>query len=152
MTANVERLVTKVHPATRAVEPDDPYFLHATALAGDPEVMLTCLIQEYAWMGWNLEGILGLIGDPSYPVLNGLLLAYGPDELHRRVFGILAKVGVFHYSGGVQEAPAETDDHAELIQLGLPASWRSPLSDAGVASTRAGAHSSEEGSNHGHSI
>jgi hypothetical protein len=152
MSENSERLVPKVHPATRAVEPDDPYSLHATAVAGDPEVMLTCLIQEYAWMGWDLESILSLTGDPSYPLLHGLSLAYGPDEFRRRVAEILAKAGVFRYSGVVQEAPPETDDNADLIELGLPPNWRTPLTDSGNASLMAGAQDSEGGSNHGHSL
>jgi hypothetical protein len=134
MTENTERLVPKVHPATRAVEPDDPYSLHATAVSGDPEVMLTCLIQEYAWMGWDLESILNLTRDPSYPVLHGLSLAFGADELRRRIAAILAKVGVFHYSAVVQEAPSETDEHADLIELGLPLQWRTPLSDTNEGS------------------
>lgn len=150
MTENAEQLVPKVHPATRAVEPEDPYSLHATAVAGDPEVMLTCLVQEYAWMGWDLESILSLTGDPSYPVLHGLSLAYGAHELRRRVSEILAKVGVFHYRSVVQEAPPETDDHAELIELGLPSHCRTPLS--GEPPDMTDAQGSEGGSNHGHSL
>lgn len=151
MATNEERLVPKVHPASRAVEPDDPYSLHATAVAGDPEVMLACFVQEYAWMGWDLEGILGLIGDSSYPALNGLLDAYGPVELRRRIDDILATVGVFRYSGTVQEAPVEADDEPELLQLGLPRDWRTPL--CADAAERRTAHdpTSQEGSNHGQS-
>jgi hypothetical protein len=152
MATNEERLVPKVHPASRAVEPDDPYSLHATAVAGDPQVMLACFVQEYAWMGWDLEGILGLIGNSSYPALNGLLDAYGPVELRRRVGEILATVGVFRYSGVVQEAPAEADDEPELLQLGLPRDWRSPLSIDGAARRTADESTSQERSGHGQSL
>jgi hypothetical protein len=152
MTENTERLVPKVHPATRAVGPDDPYSLHATAVSGDPEVMLTCLIQEYAWMGWDLESILSLTGNPGYPLLHGLSLAYGPDGLRRRIAEILAKAGVFRYSGVVQEAPEQMEDYADLIELGLPTNWRTPLSGTCEASISTGAEAAEGGSNHGHSL
>jgi hypothetical protein len=152
MATNEERLVPKVHPASRAVEPDDPYSLHATAVAGDPEVMLACFVQEYAWMGWDLDGIFGLIGDPSYPALNGLLDAYGPVELRRRVGEILATVGVFRYSGVVQEAPAEADDEPELLQLGLPRDWRTPWSSDALERRPSDELTAQEGSDHGQSL
>src|SRR6516225_3407479 len=93
----LERFVPKVHPATRPAEPDDPLTLHATAVAGDPEVMLQCLVQEYAWMGWNVEEILGLFRDPFYPALHGLLSLYGEAGLRDRLVASIRQTGIMRF-------------------------------------------------------
>jgi hypothetical protein len=117
MNPRPDHLVPKVHPLARPVEADDPLALHATAVAGDPEVMLECLVQEYAWMGWDVPRVLHLFGDPHYPALNALLSHYGPDGVRRRVAAVLGRMGVFRVSGTVRDEP-EPDDEPELIQLG----------------------------------
>jgi hypothetical protein len=129
MTQSSERLVPKVHPATRPVEPEDPMTLHATPVAGDPEVMIRCLAQEFAWMGWDAEQILGLFQDPGNPVLYELQRAYGPDGLRARVAELLGEVGVLRVSGTVCDEPDEPEP--ELIQLGLPAASDRPASPEG---------------------
>jgi hypothetical protein len=113
-----ERLVPKVHPATRPVEADDPFSLHATAVSGEPEVMLECLVQEYAWMGWNTEQILDLFRDPGYPALASLLDFFGADDVRRRVEVVLKRMGVFRVSGTVRDEPESQEEEPELIQLG----------------------------------
>jgi hypothetical protein len=122
MTTPSARFVPKVHPASRAVEAEDPYMLNATAVpGGDPEVMLECLVQEYAWMGWDAEQVLGLFRDPLYPALNALLHHYGEDGVRHRVEGVLDRMGVFRVSGTVSdEQQGDEDEHElELIELGV---------------------------------
>ncbi len=121
MATPSERFVPKTHPATRAVEPDDPLGLHATAVGGDPDVMLECLVQEYAWMGWNVQQILALFHDPFYPALNALLRRYGEDGIRHRVATVLARTGAFRVSGTVRDEPEppEDDHEPELIELGV---------------------------------
>jgi hypothetical protein len=114
-----ERYVPKVHPATRLGEPEDPLALHAALVPGDPEVMLQCLVQEYAWMGWGTEQILGLFRDPFYPALHALLLWFGEDALRDRVSALLRQSGVFCVEGVVAEVPEPAEEEGELIQLGL---------------------------------
>jgi hypothetical protein len=114
MTEFAERFVPKVHPATRPAEPEDPFTLHATLAAGDPELMLQCLVQEYAWMGWDAEQILALFRDPSYPALHALRELYGEDGVRRRVDRLLSESGVLHFEVAVNEEP-----EAELVQLGI---------------------------------
>jgi hypothetical protein len=110
--------VPKVHPLTRAVEPEDPMELMATPAPGDPDVMLECLVQEYAWMGWDPAQLLDLFQSPLYPVLNQLLAAYGEEEVRRRIGAVLARSGVFRVTAVVEEEP-EPDDGPELIQLSI---------------------------------
>jgi hypothetical protein len=111
-------MVPKVHPATRGIESDDPLELHATAVVGDPEVMLECLIQEYVWMGWDREHILALFHSPFYPALNALLRHYGESGIRQRVAAVLARMGVFRVSGTVREEPEPEEDEPELLPLG----------------------------------
>jgi hypothetical protein len=113
--------VPKVHPATRSVEPDDPMTLQATPVPGDPEVMLRCVVQEFAWLGWDAEQILGLFRDPFYPVLHDLRSLYGESGIRERIAELLRQTGVFHFQTSVREEP-EPAAEPELIQLGLPAS------------------------------
>ncbi len=112
------RLVPKVHPAMRAIEPDDPAELHATVLTGDPEIMLECLLQEYAMMGWDAPQILRLFYDPGYPALNALLEHHGEPGIRRRLSAVVARTGVFRVSGTVREESEPGDDEPEPIPLG----------------------------------
>ena len=114
MDPAAEQYVPKIHPATRPVEPEDPMTLYATPVAGDPEVMLQCLAQEYAWLGWGAEEILGLFHDSFYPALNELLRAYGEDGIRERLTAVLGPMGVFRFTGAVRDDP-----EPELIQLGI---------------------------------
>src|SRR5690348_11041295 len=114
-----ERLVPKVHPATRPVEPGDPLSLHATELAGDPELMLQCLVQEYAWDGWDAEQILRLFRDPFYPALHNLWCLYGEAGLRDRLLAVVGQTGIWRFQTTVREEPETVDQEPELIPLGI---------------------------------
>jgi hypothetical protein len=113
------RFVPKVHPATRPMEPEDPMMLHATAVWGDPEIMLRCLVEEYAGIGWDVEGILALCHDPFYPALHGLLGLYGEHGLRERVSGLLQGSRRFPLRATVHERAEPAEPNAELIQIGI---------------------------------
>lgn len=124
-----ESWVEKVHPLTREVEPDDPMELMASAVPGDPEVMLECLIDEFAWIGCDAEELAAMFASPEYPVLNQLLGHFGPDGVRRRVEERLAQRSVVCFREVVVEGP-DDDDHEqgpELIQLSLDKVIRHPL-------------------------
>jgi hypothetical protein len=126
MATAPDRFVPKVHPATRPVEPEDPLTLYATPVAGDPEVMLQCLVQEYAWLGWGLEQILGLFRDPCYPALHRLWQVYGEAGIRERIAPLLAQTGVFRFKETVREDPETEEEMPDLIELGIPAEWSGP--------------------------
>src|SRR5262245_41495249 len=105
MTTDGRNLVPKVHPLTRAVEPEDPMELVANPVVGDPEVMLECIAQEYAWMGWDAGQLLGLFRSPNYPVLNQLLAHFGEDGVRHRVEAVLGRSGVFRFVETVVDEP-----------------------------------------------
>jgi hypothetical protein len=114
-----DRFVPKVHPATRPVEADDPMALHAISLEGDPEVMLRCVVQEYAWMGCDGAQILSLFRDPFYPALHELLNLYGEAGLRDRVDRLLQQTGVFQFQAVVSEEPDALEEEENLVQLGI---------------------------------
>ncbi len=122
--ATDERLVPKVHPATRPAEPEDPLSLHAISLEGDPELMLQCVVQEYAWMGWDAEQILGLFRDPFYPALRELWDRYGEGNLRERIVALLHRTGIFHVQVTICEEPEPSEQEGELLELGIPPQWR----------------------------
>jgi hypothetical protein len=89
--------------------------LVGTPVPGDPEVMLECLVQEFAWMGWDLDQLMGLFRSPEYPMLNPFLDHYGEPELRRRVAELLSRIGVYRFRETVVEEPV--DEEEELIQI-----------------------------------
>ena len=123
MVGPSERWVPKGYPRARGTEQDDPFELYATPVIGDPEVMLRCLVQEYAWMGWNADAIFALFGNPDYPALNGLLQVYGHRAIRSRIDSILTETGVFRFEGYVREDPEPETEELELVELGMPLSW-----------------------------
>lgn len=123
MSSFPDRFVPKIHPAARGVEQDDPMEMLASVVSGDPEIMLECLVTEYASMGWRSEQILGLFKSPDYPMLHGLLEAYGDTVLRERIAAVIDRCGVFCCDGVVIEGP-EPEEEEEMIQIGLPAQWK----------------------------
>jgi hypothetical protein len=121
MIADSQRYVAKVHPATRAVELEDPLEMFATPVPGEPGLMLQCLIQEYVSMGWNAQQILNLFRDPSYPALHSLLQAYGDTAIEEQIVALIEQTGVFRCEGAVIEEPEPTE---ELVELGIPEQWK----------------------------
>jgi len=116
METPAARLVPKVHPMTRGMEPDDPLSLHATPVEGDPEALIRAVVQEYAWMGFDLDEIVTLFRDPFYPMLHGLWVALGEAGIRGRIDAVLRCHGVYRFRSTIFEAPDE--DEPDLVQIG----------------------------------
>ena len=114
-----ENLVPKVHPATRPVEPDDPMNLHGFEVPGDPELMLRIFVEEYARMGSSLNELMSMCREPFYQAAHGLWLAYGEEELRRRMAGILARSGVVRVTT-VTSGPSRQTPPQKLVQITVP--------------------------------
>lgn len=120
MFDNLNDWVPKVHPLSRDAEAEDPMELLANPVQGDPEVMLHCILEEFAWMGMDAEQLIGLFRDPNYPVLNQLLEHFGDTEVHAQVQSLLGRVGVVRFREVVNEDPDETEEHEpDLLQLSV---------------------------------
>ena len=120
MSEHNPQLVPKVHPATRAAEPEDPLELVATQVPGDPELMLRCTVEEYAREGWSAEMILQLFRDPAYPALLALGRRLGPDRLAALVAQVLARCGTFRVQVKELPDPLQRLPQCELVELELP--------------------------------
>ena len=99
--------VTKVHPATREMFPDDPLEMQGSVVPGNVNLMLRLLVEEYARLGWNLEGIMQLACNPNYTSFHCLLQAMGAERLRREVAAILARCGVLRVREQVAPPPPE---------------------------------------------
>ncbi len=82
------------HPQNRPWEPEDPLHLNAAAVEGDPEIMLACLVEEYARMGMNRQEIQELFDRPFFRATHGLKLLFGESGLQERIGQILGRCGV----------------------------------------------------------
>src|SRR5262245_40913752 len=110
-------MVPKIHPMERGIEADDPMELMASAAPGDPDEMLDCIIQEFAWQGNDAGELLRMFLDPEYPVLNQLLDWFGPDELRSRIDNALTGFDAFSVRTSMEETVDPDDDHEELMEL-----------------------------------
>jgi hypothetical protein len=109
--------VPKVDPRTRPAEPEDPLELTAQVVAGDPDVMLECILQEFLWMGYRADQLWALFQDPRYPLLCALRERYGEVELGRRLAALLAASGAWQFRETIAE-PEEEPQHAlELLSI-----------------------------------
>ncbi len=120
MDSSSERWVPKVHPLSRAVEAEDPMELVANPVHGDPEVMLECMVQEFAWLGWDAEQLLQLFHSPEYPVLGQLRQHFGVEAVRQRIESLLKRIGVLRVREVIVDEPdPEEEEGPELIQLSL---------------------------------
>jgi hypothetical protein len=131
--------VAKVHPLDRLAAGTDPLELRAEPVPGDPDVMLQCILQEFAWMGWDISQLLSLFHHPGYPVLGQLRQLFGDDELRRRVETLAAQWGVlrFHETQVADDDEPETAGETEevaprLFQITWPSAASRPGSCRGV--------------------
>lgn len=111
-----DRWVEKVHPLSRPADEEDPLELMAQPAIGDPDVMLECILQEFAWMGWSVEQLLSLFHHPGYPVLNQLREFYGDAEVRRRVEQLAAQWGQLRF----RETIVEPEEDVQVVQIALP--------------------------------
>lgn len=112
--------VPKVHPLSRPVEAEDPLELMASPVEGDPEIMLQAIVEEFAWLGFSTEELLGLFGNPNYPVLNHLAEHFGRDEVRRRIEARLGDTGIIRFTEVIADDPLPEEVAAdELIQLSV---------------------------------
>ena len=82
------------HPKDRPAEPADPFQMFAGGVEGDPELMLTCLVEEYSRLGYDAERLVALFDDPVFLATHGLRDLFGPGETRRRVLSVLERCGV----------------------------------------------------------
>ncbi len=114
---NDERWVSKVHPLSRAAEPDDPYQLLAEPVQGDPLEMLCGLLQEFAWLGYSAEQLLALFHHPGYPLLCELRVHFGEAEIRRQIDELTGLWGQLRFRETIAEDPEEMIEVVQITPL-----------------------------------
>lgn len=113
--------VAKVHPLARDAAAEDPFELSGQVTAGDPEVMLECLLQEFLWMGCGTDELCRLFDDPNYPLLRGLREHYGDEAIKYRIDDLVARCGIPTFRESLVESAEDVDDEEEsgpmLVQI-----------------------------------
>lgn len=110
------RFVPKVHPLERNCEPEDPMELMGDVAPGDPSVMLDCVLQEFAWMGYDEEQLFDLFSHPGYPVLCALREEFGELELRTRIRALMDAWGRLQFRESILEDPPEV----QVVQIDFP--------------------------------
>jgi hypothetical protein len=95
------------HGWAKEPEPDDPTELVMVPVpGGDPVLMATCLVEEYARIGMKEEEILALFSRPTYQT-HALYLERGEEWVRNLIRSVLARTGrmrvsvtVLHHIGG----------------------------------------------------
>jgi hypothetical protein len=121
MSAADDRWAPKVHPLARDAAEEDPLELMAEPVpGGDPALMLQCMLEEFAWMGWNRAQLLSLFHNPGYPMLCELRAFYGDAHVEREVDALLARQGgVLRFRETIVEEPVE-EVGLDLVQIQMP--------------------------------
>jgi hypothetical protein len=92
--------------------------LIAAPVDGDPDLMLDCIVEEFAWQGYNSEQILRLFLHPDYPALNQLLDCFGPAEIRRRIGEMMNGFDALSVRASVVETPDPDEEHdSDLMEL-----------------------------------
>jgi hypothetical protein len=81
------------HPRDRAIQADDPMMLEPVEIDGDPEIMIDCLIEEFARMGWDTPTIVRMFDDPFYEGPYRARQLYTAEAFAARVRRVLARCG-----------------------------------------------------------
>ena len=82
-------------------EEDDPFELvQAWVPGGDPEMMATCLIEEYARLGMGDEEILSLFSRPVYQI-HDLYRQWGEARVRNLIHEVISRTGRMRVSVSV---------------------------------------------------
>jgi hypothetical protein len=102
------------HPKNRPIEDADPMLLTAEPVDGDPELMLTSLVEEFARQGLGADHIMKLFESPYFQATWGLRQLFGEEGVRTRIEATLARCGVMRYRTTHGSSPDTTGDtHAE---------------------------------------
>ncbi len=76
---------------------DDPMQVRGDSVPGDQQVMLQCLIEEFARMGWNANQIRLLFENKFFLASHGLAERLGQEAVRECIEQTLQRCGVFHF-------------------------------------------------------
>ncbi|MAF66950.1 MAG: hypothetical protein CMJ84_15005 [Planctomycetes bacterium] len=96
------------HPKDRPAEPADPLKMMAGGVAGDPGLMLDCMVEEYARIGFGEAQILELFESQEFLATHGLRNLFGSDGTRDRVREVLSRCGVMRVTTTVARPESQS--------------------------------------------
>jgi hypothetical protein len=108
-----------IDPELKPQDPDDPMEIKAAVIAGDELLMMECLIEEFAHLGWSAKKIARMFDEPFFLAAHGLERRFGRQAVLECIEHTLARCGVFHFemeepSAGNRESSMEQESTGEL--------------------------------------
>jgi hypothetical protein len=103
----------------KPLDPNDPMEIKADSVAGDERLMMECLIEEFAHLGWSAKKIARMFDEPFFLAAHGLEKRFGRQAVLECIEHTLARCGVFHFemeepSAGNRESSMEQESTGEL--------------------------------------
>ncbi len=86
-----------IDPELKPQDPDDPMEIKAAVIAGDELLMMECLIEEFAHLGWSAKKIARLFDEPFFLAAHGLERRFGRQAVLECIEHTLARCGVFRF-------------------------------------------------------
>jgi hypothetical protein len=84
-------------PESKSSDPDDPMEIKAAVIAGDERLMMECLIEEFAHLGWDARKIARMFDEPRFLAAHGLEKRFGRQVVLDCIEHTLARCGVFRF-------------------------------------------------------
>jgi hypothetical protein len=92
-----QRDAAAIASESKPLDPDDPMEIKAAVIAGDERLMMECLIEEFAHLGWSAKKITGMFHQPGFLATHGLEQRFGRQAVVDCIEHTLARCGVFHF-------------------------------------------------------
>ncbi len=86
-----------IDPETKPLDPDDPMEMKAAVIAGDEHLMMECLIEEFAHLGWGAKKIAKMFDEPFFLSSHGLEKQFGRKAVLECIEQTLARCGIFRF-------------------------------------------------------
>ncbi|HXF03865.1 MAG TPA: hypothetical protein VNM72_00435 [Blastocatellia bacterium] len=105
---------------TKQPEPDDPMELVMVPVpGGNPELMATCIVEEYALLGMGEEEIFRLFRSPLYRT-HAFYLSYGEAWVRTLIRRVLQRTGRFRVRIVESQQPDDREDNLRILKPGIP--------------------------------
>ena len=92
-----QRDAAAIASESKPLDPDDPMEIKAAVIAGDERLMMECLIEEFAHLGWDARKIARMFDEPFFLAAHGLEKRFGRQAVLEYIEHTLARCGVFHF-------------------------------------------------------
>ena len=95
---NLKNAVDTGSGSPKPAAPDDPMQVRGDSVPGDQQVMLQCLIEEFARMGWNANQIGLLFENKFFLASHGLAERIGQKAVRQCIEQTLQRCGIFRFA------------------------------------------------------